>query len=381
MHDPRVLLDPATDAVRKLARRGYTLDTSALEKLLSTRNAAIQRGDEARAEAKRVATAVQRADAAERPALVERARELKACLRRGRGGAPGAGGRAAGAAARHPEPAQRRHPGRRHRRRRRVRPQLGRAAQLRLHPARPRRPRRAAGHPRSAPGHQAVRAAVRGAARARARRWSGPSPGTSSTCTPRRHGYTEFSVPTLVNRVTMTGTGQLPKFEQDLFKTGGGRPGAVPDPDRRGAADQPARPGDPGARGPAAGLHRAHPVLPLGGRLVRQGHPRADPDARVLQGGAGADRRPGALPGRAGDHGRARRGGAAGARAGLPGGHAGRRGHRLLLVLHLRHRGVAARASSATGRSPRCPTAAPSRPGGPASGPRPRTAGAASRPR
>jgi len=34
------------------------------------------------------------------------------------------------------------------------------------------------------------------------------------------HGYTEFSVPTLVNRETMTGTGQLPKFESDLFKTG-----------------------------------------------------------------------------------------------------------------------------------------------------------------
>ena len=34
------------------------------------------------------------------------------------------------------------------------------------------------------------------------------------------HGYTEFSVPTLVTRATMTGTGQLPKFEQDLFKTG-----------------------------------------------------------------------------------------------------------------------------------------------------------------
>ena len=50
MHDPRVLLDPATDAVRKLARRGYALDVATLEKLLSARNAAIQRGDEARAE-------------------------------------------------------------------------------------------------------------------------------------------------------------------------------------------------------------------------------------------------------------------------------------------------------------------------------------------
>ena len=40
----------------------------------------------------------------------------------------------------------------------------------------------------------------------------------------RRHGYLEYSVPTLVNRETMTGTGQLPKFEADLFATeGGGR--------------------------------------------------------------------------------------------------------------------------------------------------------------
>lgn len=33
------------------------------------------------------------------------------------------------------------------------------------------------------------------------------------------HGYTEHSVPYLVNRQTMTGTGQLPKFEDDLFAT------------------------------------------------------------------------------------------------------------------------------------------------------------------
>ncbi|GLZ39229.1 serine--tRNA ligase [Actinokineospora sp. NBRC 105648] len=40
----------------------------------------------------------------------------------------------------------------------------------------------------------------------------------------REHGYTEYSVPTLVTRETMTGTGQLPKFEDDLFKTAvGGR--------------------------------------------------------------------------------------------------------------------------------------------------------------
>ncbi len=32
------------------------------------------------------------------------------------------------------------------------------------------------------------------------------------------HGYTEINVPAIVNRETLTGTGQLPKFEEDLFK-------------------------------------------------------------------------------------------------------------------------------------------------------------------
>lgn len=35
----------------------------------------------------------------------------------------------------------------------------------------------------------------------------------------REHGYREVIPPFLVNRATMTGTGQLPKFEEDLFKT------------------------------------------------------------------------------------------------------------------------------------------------------------------
>ncbi len=33
-----------------------------------------------------------------------------------------------------------------------------------------------------------------------------------------RHGYREVLTPVLVNRSTMTGTGQLPKFEEDLFR-------------------------------------------------------------------------------------------------------------------------------------------------------------------
>ena len=33
----------------------------------------------------------------------------------------------------------------------------------------------------------------------------------------REHGYTEVLPPYIVNRTTMTGTGQLPKFEEDAF--------------------------------------------------------------------------------------------------------------------------------------------------------------------
>ncbi|MEX2475554.1 serine--tRNA ligase [Marinobacter sp.] len=38
------------------------------------------------------------------------------------------------------------------------------------------------------------------------------------------HGYTEAYVPYLVNAETLYGTGQLPKFEEDLFKVGGDHP-------------------------------------------------------------------------------------------------------------------------------------------------------------
>ena len=37
----------------------------------------------------------------------------------------------------------------------------------------------------------------------------------------REHGYTEIYAPYLVNADTLRGTGQLPKFEEDLFKVGG----------------------------------------------------------------------------------------------------------------------------------------------------------------
>jgi len=57
----RALLDPATDAVRKLARRGYQLDLDLLSKLVSERNAAIHAGDSLRADAKGTANLVRAA--------------------------------------------------------------------------------------------------------------------------------------------------------------------------------------------------------------------------------------------------------------------------------------------------------------------------------
>jgi seryl-tRNA synthetase len=45
----------------------------------------------------------------------------------------------------------------------------------------------------------------------------------------KEHGYTEVLPPYLVNRTAMTGTGQLPKFEEDLFRAQAGLlPGMLP---------------------------------------------------------------------------------------------------------------------------------------------------------
>ena len=223
MHDPRVLLDPATDAVRKLARRGFTLDVASLEKLLAGRNSAIQRGDEARAESKRVATAVKGAgregDPQERDALVARARELKGIV--------------AAAEEEHRE--------------------LEAELQDFLLSV-PNLP--SDDLPDGASDEDAVQVRAWGEPRQldfppldhvdlgenlgildlpRATKLAGPRfavlRGKGAALEraiarylldlhTERHGYLEWSVPTLVNRATMTGTGQLPKFEQDLFKTG-----------------------------------------------------------------------------------------------------------------------------------------------------------------
>jgi seryl-tRNA synthetase len=218
MHDPRVLLDPATDAVRRLARRGYALDVTALEKLLSARNAAIHRGDEARAESKRTATSVRSASPDERPALVERARELKTVVADAETEARDLDAQLQDLLMGIPNlPADDVPDGSSDDDAELIRT-VGEPPVLDFAPLDhvdlaeklgildlPRATKLAG------PRFAVLRGKGAKLERALARYFLDLAEG---------NGYTEFSVPTLVNRETMTGTGQLPKFEQDLFKTG-----------------------------------------------------------------------------------------------------------------------------------------------------------------
>ena len=218
MHDPRVLLDPATEAARKLARRGFALDVASLDKLLAARNSAIQRGDEARAESKRIAGAVREAGAAERAELVARARDLKATV--------------AAAEQEHREldaelqdvllgipnlPADDLPDG----------ASEDDAEQVRVWGEQP-------AFDFTPLDHVDLGEKLGILDLARATKLSGPrfavlrGRGAALERAVARyflelhteeHGYTEFSVPALVTRATMTGTGQLPKFAHDLFRT------------------------------------------------------------------------------------------------------------------------------------------------------------------
>ena len=347
MHDPRVLLDPATDAVRKLARRGYALDVSAVDKLLSGRNAAIQRGDEARAEAKRVAQSVKGASAEERPALVERARELKTVVaaadeeqnarwtpsyRTSCSASPTCPSTRPPTARARPTPSSSRTWG--------EPPEIAAPRDHidlgeRLGILDLARATKLAG-----PRFAVLRGKGAKLERALARYFLDVA---------EANGYTEFSVPTLVNRPTMTGTGQLPKFESDLFRTSVG--------DRELFLI-------PTAEVPLTNLHAGETLALERLPLAYTAH---TPCYRSEAGSYGKDTRglirmhefakvelvrivdARALARRAGRAGRARRGGAAGPRAALPR-HQARGGrHRLRGAAHVRHRGVAARPAGVPG--------------------------------
>ena len=221
MHDPRVLLDPATDAVRRLARRGYQLDLDKLGSLLSGRNSAIGEVESARAESKRIAQEVQATakrgeDTGE---LVERGRALKAQIAAGEHRQQQLDDELRALLLEIPNLPEDRCPDG---------DSEDSAAEIRrwgdlpvfdFEPA----------------DHAAIGERLGIFDFARATKLSGPRFAVLKGAGAQleraiaqlfldlhtgRHGYTEFSLPALVSRATMTGTGQLPKFEEDLFKTG-----------------------------------------------------------------------------------------------------------------------------------------------------------------
>ncbi|PLW65693.1 serine--tRNA ligase [Streptomyces sp. SCUT-3] len=220
MHDARALIDMGEEAVRRLARRGYTLDLASLESLQTRRNQSIRTVDDLRAESKRIAQEVQQTAKAggDISVLKDTARKLKEQIRE-------------------VEAEQEQ-----------IQEELtqllltipnlpldeapdGDSEEFAVEQRRVGNPPAFSFEPKD---HVSLGEAMGILDFGRATKLSGPrfsvlrSVGAALERAlaalfldlhTRRHGYVEHSVPFLVTRKTMTGTGQLPKFEEDLFRT------------------------------------------------------------------------------------------------------------------------------------------------------------------
>jgi seryl-tRNA synthetase len=223
MHDTRALLDMGEEAVRRLARRGYRLDLPALRDLHTRRNRSVQKVDDLRAGAKQVAAQVQATarQGGDTAVLKDRARDAKEEIRRAEAeqdrltvelrdillGVPNL-------------PLD-------------IAPDGDSdvfAVEVRRHGD----PPSFAFDPKD---HVDLGEALGVLDFTRATKLSGPRFSVARGAGARlerglaaffldlhttRHAYVEYSVPFLVTPATMTGTGQLPKFEEDLFKTAAG---------------------------------------------------------------------------------------------------------------------------------------------------------------
>jgi seryl-tRNA synthetase len=101
----------------------------------------------------------------------------------------------------------------------------------------------------------------------------------------REHGYTEVLPPYLVNSESMYGTGQLPKFAQDLFRVPQGEKDLWLIPTAEVPVTNLYR--DEILDAAADLAHGLHSLLAQRGRLLRQGRARHHPPAPVSEGGAG----------------------------------------------------------------------------------------------
>jgi seryl-tRNA synthetase len=220
MHDARTLLDLGDEAVRRLERRGYTLDLAKVRELFAGRNSAISRAEEFRAESNKIAAEVGRAAKAggDSSALKERARELKEQIRLIGEEQEKAEAELTGLLLTIPNFPDDDVPD-------------GASEESNVEVRRHGTPPSFGFEPKD---HVDLGEAMNILDFARAAKLSGArfsvARGAGAVLERAlamffldlhtgRHGYEEVSVPNLVNRPTMTGTGQLPKFEQDLFKT------------------------------------------------------------------------------------------------------------------------------------------------------------------
>ncbi len=220
MHDARTLLDLGDEAVRRLARRGYALDLATIEDLFVRRNSLIKSAEELRAESKKVAQQVGSLTktGGDVSALKERARQLKDQVRAIEEDQEKLDTELRETLLTIPNfPAD-------------IVPE-GASEDFNVEIRRHGTPPSFSFEPKD---HVDLGETMGILDLARAAKLSGArfavTRGTGAvleralatfflTLHTGRHGYTEVSVPNLVNRQTMTGTGQLPKFEEDLFKT------------------------------------------------------------------------------------------------------------------------------------------------------------------
>ncbi|MET9646243.1 serine--tRNA ligase [Streptomyces syringium] len=220
MHDPHTLLSPDGAAEQRLARRGYVLDHAALRALVRGRAEAIAARDDLRAELNTISRRLRgsRNSEEDRRAGVEAARELKERIRKAEDSqrtldaelkdllltipnlpldeAPDGGPEDPAVEVRRwGRPPQLDFPPRDH-------VDLGTATGI-----------LDLGRAGKLSGARFAVAVQAGALLERA------LANFLLDLHTKEHGYREYSVPHLVTRETMIGTGQLPKFEDDLFKT------------------------------------------------------------------------------------------------------------------------------------------------------------------
>ncbi|MGQ4417332.1 serine--tRNA ligase [Streptomyces sp. SAS_269] len=216
MHDPSELIEAGEDAVRRLARRRHDLDLDALGTALRARSAAQSEVTRLRTELNRTAKArrsgppteaekeaaralraeVQQAEATARTAAAGLTELLLGIPNLPLDAVPDGDSEKEAVEIRRGGPAPRPAAGARHH------AEIGEALGILDSPA--------------AARLSGARFSVARGAGARLERALG---GFFLDLHTQEHGYTEQSVPFLVNRDTMTGTGQLPKFEEDLFRT------------------------------------------------------------------------------------------------------------------------------------------------------------------